>query len=356
MTTVDQSGYGLLATSPVPPIVSQEAFGDPLLDVFASYLQASLNARMTAAWQSVQSGASGAVVAAIAGDPTYTAYDKTHLPGLFLWREEWSEPKQIAQDWRVRDSVVKINWVFPLVTNEQRSRIITNFANAVVSVIDQVLIQTRDPSWVVPGDTDPNAETLGSSLPAHTKLVQMFPSTAKRIVIAKRVDENAGPGFYHAVEFQIRVRERMNADTDASAKPTKLAAILQLPADDDNPDPLVMNELEVGDAVGPSDTFFRFYFGALVPATYDTAFIATLSNALSASTSLAFDSNSTAGHYVYFAQPEALGAPTLSVNGWDGGFQKVASNVNDANSVPCGIYRSDFSGLGSVRVRSRVES
>lgn len=160
--------YGALQIPPAttggsfPPV---QAAGDPLLGYVADFLKTILTATATTAWQQVAPNVP-AVKAVILDSPANTPFDEGKLPALYVFRDDGvaDQPQEwLACDYRYAAGTVRAYWVFPLGSQEQRS-IRSTIATAFDRVIDAAIEAGRDPAWVVPGDPDGQAATLGSVL------------------------------------------------------------------------------------------------------------------------------------------------------------------------------------------------
>lgn len=155
--------YGKLLL-PVPVPGAEEAPGDPLLDVLLDFAKAVVNYQGGAAWQAVANQAAQLPVQHVyAHDPVRFGIVESQLPALFLSRE-YNEPSRwVAHDYWVRSSRLIMYWIPPRVAQQQKRGRIAAFGNVIQSALDAVLDPVaRTPAWVVPGDTDPNAASLGS--------------------------------------------------------------------------------------------------------------------------------------------------------------------------------------------------
>ena len=144
----------LPASVPVP---------DPCIGLILDFLATWLNTdeMATAAWAPL-AGAAGAVpvLRVFAHDPEDVVFDEKHLPALYLWRDSATHSYR-GDDWEDDTTELKMLWVYPL-AQQSNQRVRQPYANVITKLIDAGIERGRTPSWVQPGDTDPNASTLGS--------------------------------------------------------------------------------------------------------------------------------------------------------------------------------------------------
>lgn len=118
--------------------------------------------------------------------------------------------------------------------------------------------------------------------------------------------------------------------------------------------------LEVEDlrgATATSTTSIKFvsgrYYGASITSIYDSVFLNSLTKELSESKSNTFIADASNNRYIYYAIPTRLGQLNFKVNGFDGGFNKVAT-INHSNvhgyTESYDIYRSTNNNLGATTV------
>ena len=96
-----------------------------------------------------------------------------------------------------------------------------------------------------------------------------------------------------------------------------------------------------------------YYGAAAEPATYDSAFILSLTKTLRSGKLTSFSANAGAGQYIYYCLPKRMGACSFKVGGFDGGFTlvKELSFTNASGYTETYyIYRSDNAALGSTAV------
>ena len=97
----------------------------------------------------------------------------------------------------------------------------------------------------------------------------------------------------------------------------------------------------------------RIFYGVSSTSTYNTALLKSLSNTLSNSKARSFTVNAGSNQYIFYAVPNRLGGCKFAVNGFEGGFEKVAT-ISYTNSQSYtesyDIYKSDNPSLGNTTV------
>jgi len=96
-----------------------------------------------------------------------------------------------------------------------------------------------------------------------------------------------------------------------------------------------------------------FYGVSLVPEVYDSTFLNTLNSTLQTSRNKTIQVNPLTNQYIYYSIPTKYGECVFSVNGFIGGFEKVAT-ISHTNSYGYKedyvIYKSDNQNLGNTTV------
>lgn len=213
--------------SVVPNLGSGAKAGDALLDVLGGFLQAVLNAEAASIWTAAGVAASGSAPAGrevairvFTSDPEQpgTEFQDRELPALFLWRSAFETPVWWGQGWRVRKSTVELAWVFPpAAMAAQTAR--DPFVNVLQAVVDEQLeFMGRNPAYVYPGDTDPDAATRGSDIWPFLNVVQLYLERVQKKPLVIRAAAGA-PGFaprtYFRVQALLTALERVEQDPAA---------------------------------------------------------------------------------------------------------------------------------------------
>lgn len=95
------------------------------------------------------------------------------------------------------------------------------------------------------------------------------------------------------------------------------------------------------------------YYGVSSSVDYNSDLIKSLTKELSTNKSRTVTVNASSGEYIYYCVPTRLGECSFNVNGFEGGFDKVAtvSFTNDFNYTEnYFIYKSTNSNLGNTTV------
>lgn len=202
--------YGPLEI-PVPEPEGTDAVSDPLIDVTLSFFKAVLNANAGAAWRVVAPG-EPVVRCTFAHDPEELDFNAKQLPALFLWRDEGKDFNNLqTSDGNFHTSILKGLWVFaPRPQTIQKSR--RPILNAIQTILHRAIEQNRDPAWVVQGDTDPRAATIGSNFYAFAKYFSFRLEHVKKAHIQVDYDDGGKAKMWPAVELSIKVIEELGQD------------------------------------------------------------------------------------------------------------------------------------------------
>lgn len=154
------SRWGNLA-SPVVISDDPEAYGDPSLTRLGLFLAAYLfDQAADAVAQAVPSDAPVRTVNTF--DPREGNFTKNQLPGLYLFRED-QEFEREAEDYLTSKSKLTVFWLQPQ-SDQVRTSKRSSLSNLIGKVVAKAINVGRTPSYLVAGDTDPIAATLGSLL------------------------------------------------------------------------------------------------------------------------------------------------------------------------------------------------
>jgi hypothetical protein len=215
--------FGALALDTVPVPVRESAIGypgafiqpagDPLLYYVSSFLQTIINSRCGAAYAALDPRPSTpalnglAVIEVDYVDPADHSFNARDLPAIYMYRDTFPASR-IADDMYVQKSHLACHWV-PRPDNLQRRQEIAPFVNAIAMVINRAIIRGRDPSWIVPGDTDTQAAYFGSSLVGWTGADRPFALIeSKRTTITIAGHE----GEYTGLKVVLQAEELLHED------------------------------------------------------------------------------------------------------------------------------------------------
>lgn len=143
------------------PSLLDPAIGDPSLDKLGAYLVAVLNAKLGAAWDRLCPGQPVAREHHV-NSPEEGEFSENDLPALYLWRES-DAFEAAADDYSVARSKIAVVWAYEASPQWPRAAYST-FAAAVAKALSQAIWNERDPAWIDPDDTDPNAADQGSNI------------------------------------------------------------------------------------------------------------------------------------------------------------------------------------------------
>ncbi len=195
------------------PLIAQQGQDDLLYHVGA-YFQAVANAHAAAEWESVAPPTGALPITAVfTNDPRDTNFNDNKLPALFIWRSQETEFVDEAQDIRVMRGTLKCLWVPPALGKPEVLAKRWQFPWKLARVLDFYLERLRDPSYVVPGDPDPDAATMGSMIGDFAKFRKLrFNSVKPEPVSIDLVDAKRPPLIYDASLFELAVEEEIAWD------------------------------------------------------------------------------------------------------------------------------------------------
>jgi hypothetical protein len=230
-----------LLTLPAPAPVGTAAVGDPALSTLGAFLQAALNRLLAPAWATVCPGRDP-VEFVYCHDPQ-TLFDEERLPALYMWRRSW-DPEQ-ADDGRIkRTSLIAIWWITEPGSSELLAKRdpIMNAADAAIAL---ALRRGRDPSWIVAGDTDPMAATMGSLLVAQAGFdeVHSGPSTPLGRTLSFQ-DSDGREVSIPGLITTITVVESLELDTTFGLYPAAVDQDIYQRQDEDDEDPRLAEEYQ----------------------------------------------------------------------------------------------------------------
>lgn len=212
--------FGLLA---LPASATDAPVGDPALGKLGAYLQAVINAELTAAWLALRPRVplqeQPAVKSVFLHDPDELCLNEKFLPALFIYRDN-GLIEQLAEEWYADTTQLKAIWIFPPEPQEkQRPR--NPWVNAVAKAIAYALQRWRHPAWFDPGDTDPRAISVPAS--ANSILLAKATQTAPVTYSGAGLDGSIGtivcsPRVNHVLTTAL-VGEDIPGDGDAGDGP-----------------------------------------------------------------------------------------------------------------------------------------
>jgi hypothetical protein len=207
--------WGALPLPAVAPATGA-APGDPALTYLLGFLKAFLqdDANLTAAWTIAGVAPSQPIVnRAFAHDPNEGAFNEASLPALYGWRSEMQAPEQLADDVRTRASTITLLWVFPMATQANQA-VRRPIFNAIAHAVDLAVERGRTPSFVVPGDTDPNAAFLGSNVWTWMAFWQLRMGAARpaKLDVPVKTATATEIRHYDAIQITLSLEEDLSVD------------------------------------------------------------------------------------------------------------------------------------------------
>lgn len=236
-----------------PPVVAE---GDILLGYLADYIKTVMLTYVGDKWDTFSPNKP--IVKTISMGPPGTGFVESMLPGLFIYRpgretrETIETFEQIADDYRFQKGRVVVEWILDPIAQEHVWRRESYF-DAVRKAVDAALQIGRDPSWVVPGDTDEDAVDQDTGVALQGSALLTFAGAA---VIEL---DHAGPGVYthkgaapmpprnyDMLKMSINLEELLTRDLALTGEiNAQLAATFLAPAQED-PE---LDEFVLGDAI-----------------------------------------------------------------------------------------------------------
>jgi hypothetical protein len=105
------------------------------------------------------------------------------------------------------------------------------FMNAIAAAIDNAITGERDPAWIVTGDTDPRAVTLGSHLLTWAGIERIQPTGDRPQSMTFHRIEQAQPLEYYGFVLTAQVEEVGCKNAAFGVEPNKSDATITTNAD-----------------------------------------------------------------------------------------------------------------------------
>lgn len=210
--------YGNLPL-PIPKPREGEVAGDPSIQVIGEFLHAILNGHASELWTEVGPYGDGQPAKSLLFyNPSRYGVNEADLPALYVWREKVLSSERIGADYYVRNSEVMAVWIPPMPKDRNESIRRDPVFNAISAIFDNVLDPlARDPSWVVPQDTDPKAQTEGSLLWNFLNAWSFDVGKSDRMKVAVEMDDQSEPMVFDAVACYCELKERNATDVTSIA-------------------------------------------------------------------------------------------------------------------------------------------
>jgi hypothetical protein len=194
---------------PIPVPVDTEPVTDPGIAIFGAYLKAMLVFYAGDAW-AVRAPSEPLVKTLLFCDPEEAEFIETDLPALYLWRQE-IDTVYLAEQHTANRSKISALWVPPPKLSgyrwAERAPIISGIAKAFTAALDL----DRHPAWVLAGDPDPLAATLGSVWLRMTGFVNAFVEKVLRRPVVAELGEGKRVQ-YAAFGISLRAEEHLDFD------------------------------------------------------------------------------------------------------------------------------------------------
>lgn len=204
-------------TLPIPVPQGKQPVSDLFLFYALDFFRTFLNSRGADAWGAVHPG-SLPVKVTFAHDPEQVVFNQEHLPALYMWREEnasaqggGAAAEWLAEDILITNDFVRLMWVFPNAEQSIR-RIREPIVNGLIKALAISFEIGRDPSWIVPGDPDPQATTYGSVFVRWAGALSVSLTKWQRKALLIRTTDNQKS--YETIEAQLTLQEELLQDVD----------------------------------------------------------------------------------------------------------------------------------------------
>lgn len=202
---------------PQPLVAPAAGFvaGDRALTYLLAFFSAVANASAVNAWHAAGIAPNVPVVkATFAHDPTRGGFNTRDLPALFLYRTgSDKDDERYADDYLLTHDNLVLMWVLPWQSmDNQRKR--TPLFVAVKNLLLARLEQMRDPSWIVAGDTDPRAATLGSSIATWAGFWSLIMGKWQATTLKLDIDGDRqhNEQLYDALKIEFALTEQFTPD------------------------------------------------------------------------------------------------------------------------------------------------
>jgi hypothetical protein len=195
--------------------------GDPALAIVLSFLYAFLvtDGNANASWtQAFGYPLINSQKSLFAHNPSDWSFNESYLPALFLWRDDniGGKFEREADDWEIETSTWTMLWALPL-GDQFRQKDRSQFANQFVKSVVDGIERGFTPSWIQPGDSNPDSNFYGSYLGQYLNMVRFRALSWKRSKIRitlANVAKNTAESIkeYPAIEMRFEARERLKPD------------------------------------------------------------------------------------------------------------------------------------------------
>lgn len=198
----------------LPALATDNPVGDPTLGILVSFFAQCLKNNLGTAWAKVEPG-QNVVTATDIRDPRADGLTMNELPGLFIARAGSGETVWRASDYPCIPTKLMLWWVLPrLQVGSRRTRApIVNAARGALEFTTEWVARTQ--GWIVDGDTDARASTLGSLVTKYAGLWYLHWKKSELIKIP--LSMATGPKqLFDAVVWTMEIGERLKPDPNGS--------------------------------------------------------------------------------------------------------------------------------------------
>jgi hypothetical protein len=218
---------------PVPTPEEGTAQGDPLLDTLLLFFEGVLTHDCKDVWNSVSGniGNQAIVKRTFAHNPGAQAFREVTTPALYLWRGTYGSPIWKALGFRIRASELTLRWVPFMANSQERKRIWEPVCASFHAALDIAIERGRTPGWILSGDTDPMADTLGTFLYGRAKLWKLQLAEMSRQTMTINMEGAAANRVFEAVDFRLMVEELLVEDPAKYPEVAYAQTTLQSPAE-----------------------------------------------------------------------------------------------------------------------------
>ncbi len=197
---------------PAQPQGDGAVLGDPALTRTLQYLYAYLvtDSGANAPW-TAQFGYPliKSPLSLFAHNPNEVVFQVDYLPALYLWRSDGGDFVQQADDYLLDNSTWTLLWVMPLASQENQSAR-SPYVNQLAKAMAAALNRARTPGFVLLGDPDPLAASLGSFLWGSINAVMQYPAKWRPSKVLSQAVDGTKPREFKAVEMKIAMVERLH--------------------------------------------------------------------------------------------------------------------------------------------------
>lgn len=241
----DGSTIGERALPLVGVTSKSQTIADRPVDLVLAYVKALFNAYAATAWRTVAPG-EPIVRNAFPHDPEQYNFAESDLPALYLFRTGSAKnTEDIATDIRVACDNVRLFWVLPFADQSLQGRRVP-IMSALGKLIDLKIKRTRDPVFVLSGDTDPSKTAEGTVVMRAAGLhdLKFLQWKTTQIAIKVGAGENASRRVYQALDVKLEFEEELTQRFDDLINPSKLDAMFQIEDNDATTPPVPFSEFD----------------------------------------------------------------------------------------------------------------